>query len=88
MTKKEVATAVAKTSGLTIADSERVIGAFLNEVKGAVNNGDTVSLSGFGNFKPAVRAARKGFNPKTREEIEIPAKNVVKFVSSKNFINE
>ena len=41
--------------------------------------GDKVALIGFGTFEVATRAAREGFNPATKEKVQIPAKNVVKF---------
>lgn len=86
MTKKELATAVAKNTDLTIAKSEEVLNEVLEQVKKSLREGDTVSLLGFGNFKTVTRSARTGFNPQNRQSIEIPEKTVAKFVPSKNFL--
>ena len=45
--------------------------------------GDAVTFTGFGSFKIAQRAARKGRNPRTGKEINIPAGNAVKFTPGK-----
>ena len=86
MTKKQLAANVAKTTSVTAVAAEQIINTTLAEIREAVNNGETVFLGGFGNFKPATRSARKGFNPKTREPLEIPAKQTVKFSPTKEFI--
>jgi len=44
---------------------------------------EEVTLVGFGTFQVIERKARKGVNPQTRETIQIPAKNVPKFVPGK-----
>jgi len=49
----------------------------------ALKNGESVQITGFGSFKVDKRAARTGRNPQTGEPIEIPAKNVPKFVAGK-----
>ena len=49
----------------------------------ALSNNDSVKLIGFGTFKVANRKARKGRNPQTGKEIDIPARNVPKFVPGK-----
>jgi len=49
----------------------------------ALANNDSVTLIGFGTFKTANRKARKGRNPQTGKEIDIPARNVPKFVPGK-----
>lgn len=54
-------------------------------IKGAVADGDKVQYIGFGGFEKAERSARKGRNPQTGEEIEIPATVVPKFKPGKEF---
>ena len=84
MTKAQMVTALAEKTGL----SKKEVGTFLDElttmayeeVKG---NGEFV-LPGFGKLVKAHRKARKGRNPATGEEIDIPAKTVVKFRLSKS----
>ena len=54
----------------------------LQTVTDVLVEGDTVEIKGFGKFVVKVREARKGRNPSTGEEIDIPAKKFVKFVPS------
>jgi len=80
MNKAELINAMAENSGLSKADAKRALDAFTaattNEL--AKENG-RVALVGFGSFAVSTRAARKGRNPQTGKEIDIPAKKVVKF---------
>jgi DNA-binding protein HU-beta len=55
----------------------------LSSIFKALENGDSVSLVGFGTFKVAERKARKGRNPQTEEEIDIAASKVPKFLAGK-----
>lgn len=73
MNKKELASAVAETTGLTKKDAEVVVDATLNAIKEKLASGENVKLVGFGNFEVRDRAARKGRNPQSGEEIEIAA---------------
>ena len=66
-------------SGLSKADAKKALDAFINVTTKALNNGETVSLAGFGSFSISKRSARTGRNPQTGKEIQIAAKNVVKF---------
>ncbi|MCF6184014.1 MAG: HU family DNA-binding protein [Bacteroidales bacterium] len=79
MNKAELIDAIASGSGLTKADSRRALDAFVEATEGALKGGDRVALVGFGSFGVTRREARKGRNPQTGKEINIPAKNVVKF---------
>lgn len=79
MNKAELIDAMAAESGLTKADSKRALDAFINATSDALKKGDRISLIGFGSFSTSERAARTGRNPKTGKEIQIAAKNVVKF---------
>jgi DNA-binding protein HU-beta len=45
--------------------------------------GGEIPLPGLGKLKATVKAARKGINPATGAEIDIPARNAVKFVAAK-----
>jgi len=58
-------------------------GLFLSSILKALEDGNSVSLVGFGTFKVSDRKARKGRNPQTGEEIDIPASKVPKFVAGK-----
>ncbi len=79
MNKAELIDAIAAGSGLTKADSRRALDAFIEATESALKKGDRVALVGFGSFGVSKREARKGRNPQTGKEINIPAKNVVKF---------
>ena len=79
MNKAELIDAMASGSGLTKADSRRALDAFIEATEGALKKGDRVALVGFGSFAVNKRSARKGRNPQTGKEINIPAKNVIKF---------
>lgn len=79
MNKAELVDAMASSAGISKADSGRALEGFLDATKGALAKGDRVSLVGFGSFSVNHRPARKGRNPQTGAEIQIKAKNVVKF---------
>lgn len=79
MNKAELIDAIATGSGLTKADSRRALDAFVEATEGTLKKGERVALVGFGSFGVTRREARKGRNPQTGKEINIPAKNVVKF---------
>ncbi len=79
MNKAELIDAMASGSGLTKADSRRALDSFVEATEGALKKGERVALVGFGSFAVNKRNARKGRNPQTGKEINIPAKNVIKF---------
>ena len=67
----------------TKKDAQEVVDCVLSSITKALENGESVSLIGFGTFKVAERKARKGRNPQTGEEIYIAASKVPKFVAGK-----
>jgi len=79
MNKAELIEAIAADASLTKADAKRALDAFIGATTGALKKGDRVALVGFGSFSVTARAARKGRNPQTGKEIQIPAKKVVRF---------
>jgi DNA-binding protein HU-beta len=84
MTKAElVKNLKEKTSLATLAQAEAAYDALFAILAGTLKNGDAVSISGFGSFKVVERKARKGRNPRTGEEIQIPASKAVKFTPGK-----
>lgn len=83
MTKNELVAAIAESSGATKKDSEAMLAAFIEAVTRALSEGDTVQLVGFGTFEVRERGARKGRNPRTKEEIEIPAGRAPAFKAGK-----
>ena len=83
MNKTELVTAIAEESGLTKADSARVLEATISTITKAMTDGDSVAIIGFGTFKVGERAARTGRNPQTGAEMQIPAAKVPKFSAGK-----
>ena len=79
MNKAELIDAIASDADLTKADAKKALDAFINTTTKALKKGDRVALVGFGSFSVAKREARKGRNPQSGKEINIPAKKVVKF---------
>lgn len=87
MNKTELVSVMAEKSGLTKKDAEAALKAFLDTVVDEVKKGEKVQLVGFGTFEVSERAARKGRNPQTNEEIEISASRKLKLSASKNALN-
>ena len=85
MNKSELVDAIAKEAELSKADSERALSATIAAIVKAVSKGDTVTLVGFGTFKPSKRAARTGRNPATGAAIKIAASTVPKFTAGATF---
>ena len=83
MNKAELISAVAQQSGLTKKDSEAAIDAFISVVEDTLSKQEKVVLVGFGTFEVKERAARKGRNPQTKEEIMIPASKAPVFKAGK-----
>lgn len=83
MNKAELVDAIAKEAGLSKADAEKAVNAFTGVVSKELKKKGKVQLVGFGTFETAKRAARKGKNPATGEEIKIPASTVPKFKAGK-----
>jgi DNA-binding protein HU-beta len=83
MNKTELVTAIAEAAGITKADASRALQALLETVTSAMSKGDSVSLTGFGTFSVAERAARTGRNPSNGKALKIAAKKVAKFKAGK-----
>jgi len=65
------------------ASAKNAVDSLIANIRTALQNGESVTLSGFGTFKPVVRQARTGRNPRTGEAIAIPARQTVKFLPGK-----
>lgn len=85
MNKAELIVAVAEKTGMSKKDGERAVSATLDAIKSSVEAGEKVQLVGFGVFDVKKRDARIGRNPKTKEEIKIPASRVPVFKAGKAF---
>ncbi len=84
MNKAELIAQVAEKSDMTKKDAEKAVSAMLAAIEEALARGDKVQLVGFGTFEVRERAARKGRNPQTGEEIEIAAARVPVFKAGKS----
>lgn len=83
MNKAELIASIADKAELTKREAEAALNAFITSVEGALKKDDKVQLVGFGSFEVRKRAARKGRNPQTREEIKIPASKAPVFKAGK-----
>ena len=83
MNKAELVEAIAKETGLSKKDSEAAVKAFVAITTKSLTKGESVQLIGFGTFDVSKRAARKGHNPQTGEEVKIAACKAPKFKASK-----
>ncbi len=79
MNKSEFVAAVAAKASISQADAGRAVDAVLATVTETLAKGEDVRLTGFGNFEVVQQGARTGRNPRTGEEIAIPASKAPKF---------
>ena len=79
MKKSEMIEALAKETGLTKVDVEKVFNGTFNLFKDELAKGNNVAVAGFGTFKISKRAARTGRNPQTGATIKIAASKSVSF---------
>ncbi len=79
MSKADLVEKIAKDAGISKAAAEKSVNAFIEGIKASLKKGQPVTLVGFGTFSVSKRAARKGRNPQTGEEIKIKAKKVPRF---------
>ncbi|MBK6744168.1 MAG: integration host factor subunit alpha [Hydrogenophilales bacterium] len=82
LTKAELANLLFENVGLNKREAKEMVEIFFEEVRTALERGDTVKLSGFGNFQLREKPQRPGRNPKTGEEMPISARRVVTFHAS------
>lgn len=83
MSKTELAAAIAAKTGISKKDAEAVVGAALDAITEALKAGDKVQLIGFGTFEVRDRPARMARNPRTGEEIPVPASKAPTFKAGK-----
>lgn len=83
MNKAELVANVAKEAQISKEAAAEAVDATFNAIESALKSGDTVRIVGFGNFQVAHRKASTGRNPRTGQEIQIPASRVPKFRAGK-----
>ena len=79
LTKADIADRLFEEVGLNKREAKEFVDAFFEAIKDALEGGENVKLSGFGNFQLREKNQRPGRNPKTGEEIPITARRVVTF---------
>ncbi|CUA82525.1 integration host factor subunit alpha [Pseudidiomarina woesei] len=79
LTKAEMAEHLFEKFGLNKRDAKDLVENFFEEIRRALESGEEVKLSGFGNFELRTKNQRPGRNPKTGEDIPISARRVVTF---------
>ena len=83
MNKTDLINAVADTCGLNKSDAGGAVEAVMDSISGALRQGDSVALIGFGTFSVKSRSARTGRNPRTGEAIQIRASKIPAFKAGK-----
>lgn len=81
LTKADIAERLFQEIGLTKREAKEIVEHYFNQLGKALENGQQVKLSGFGNFELHDKNERPGRNPKTGEEIPVSARRVVTFRS-------
>jgi len=79
LTKADLANRLFEEVGLNKREAKEFVDAYFEAIRLALENGENVKLSGFGNFQLRNKKERPGRNPKTGEEIPITARRVVTF---------
>lgn len=82
LTKAELAELLFEQVGLNKREAKDIVDAFFEEIRDALERGESIKLAGFGNFQLRDKVARVGRNPKTGEETPIPPRRVVTFRAS------
>jgi len=83
VTKADLADTLFNELGLNKREAKEIVELFFEKIKIALENGDSVKFSGFGNFEVREKSPRPGLNPKTGEKIPITARRVVMFKASR-----
>ena len=88
MTKAELVNAIASKLGTEKNETQRIVGAFMQEIRATMYKGENVYLRGFGSFIIKARAAKTGRNISKNTSIQIPAHNIPAFKPSKTFVDK
>lgn len=88
MNKGDLIDRIASDAGITKQQAQDALNSFIDATTKDLKKGEKVTLVGFGTFSVSKRSARKGRNPQTGKEINIPAKKVVKFKPGKELADK
>ena len=82
MTKADLIGALYEKVGLSKKESSQLVEIIFETIRAALEKGEKVKISGFGNFNVRSKKVRRGRNPQTGEEIKISARSVLTFKAS------
>ena len=88
MNKGELINRIAEDASLSRSQATEALNSFIKATSDTLKKGDKLTLVGFGTFSVSNRSARKGRNPQTGKEINIPARSVVKFKAGKDLADK
>jgi nucleoid DNA-binding protein len=77
--KKDIANEVARQAGVSKTDAQTIVDTVLDSLVDSLQRGEGIELRGFGTFRFHQRASRRGRNPKTGAEVNIPARSAIRF---------
>lgn len=83
MNKRELIEKISKTHAMPRVAARKALNAILSSMVSSMEGGEKVTIIGFGSFRVVSKAARKGRNPQTGQEMTIPSRRVVRFKPSK-----
>jgi len=87
MNKAELINEIANSTGLTKSKATDALNALTNAIQTSLQKGEKVTLVGFGTWETTTRQARRGRNPQSGAEINIPEKKVAKFRAGSTLAN-
>jgi len=87
MTKSDLIQQVAKDTGLSQNQTGKIVNEIFDAIADALQNGEDVRITGFGTFRTAETKERAGRNPRTGEEITIPASKRVSFTAGSGLLD-
>lgn len=85
MTKSDIVDVISASTGISKIETEAVVKGFMETVIESLRKGETIELRGFGTFRVVRRAQRVARNPKTNQEVTVPAQAVPVLKVSKEF---
>ncbi|MEN2435947.1 HU family DNA-binding protein [Weeksellaceae bacterium A-14] len=88
MTKAELVNTISNKLGTEKNETQKIVEAFMQEIRTSLYNGENVYLRGFGSFIIKTRAAKTGRNISKNTAIEIPAHNIPSFKPAKTFVEK
>ena len=88
ITRDDIAEFIFNEFGLTKKDCNNLVNDIIEEIIEGLNEHKIVKIHNFGTFKLRKKNARIGRNPKTKEEVMIPPRNVISFLPSKHILKK